>query len=202
MLTFSYLAHNPFRENRSAFVLFQKFPYWQYLKTDYRGLRRWWAKLSSQRELRQEFTFYMNGRYYQREQANKPYQPNPLRTDKQVYLLVDNRVASAASMFGAMVRGNTDAVVIGEETIGGYYGHTGHEPVEYRLPHTGIIIQFSLVDLEQDVPVKLMQPPGHGIMPDYQVTQSYDDFLTNRDTQLEYALQLMSEQAIIRKAAR
>lgn len=194
MVTFSYLAQRPFRENQAAFVLFRTIPYGRYLQTDHRGLRRWHEKRQLQRELRREFVRAPDGRFYQRSQENPLYQLSPLHTTKSVYLLVDGRVASATALFSALVRGNTSAVIIGEETMGGYYGHTGHTPVEYRLPHTGIVTKFSLVDLEQDVPVKASQPRGRGTLPDYAVTQSETDFIANRDSQLALALKLLAEQ--------
>jgi hypothetical protein len=101
-------------------------------------------------------------------------------------------------MFAAMVRGNTSAVVIGEETMGGYYGHTGHGSLDYTLPHTGIGVTFFRVDLVQDVPWQSRQPVGRGVLPDYAVSQSLADFLANRDTQLQFALQLIARKHIQR----
>ncbi|MGI4869736.1 MAG: S41 family peptidase [Janthinobacterium lividum] len=195
LLTFSYLAQRPFRENKQAFVLFHAIPHARYLQTDHRGPRRWLEKRQLRRELQAEFALAPDGRYYQRAQANPLYQPSPLSTRKPVYLLIDGRVASAASLFSALVRGNTAAVVIGEETMGGYYGHTGHTPVAYRLPATGIVTRFSLVSLQQDVPARASQPPGHGVLPDYSVTQSPTDFIAGRDPQLALALKLLAERA-------
>ncbi len=190
MVTFSYLAHQPFQENKSAFLAFNTIPYWKYIALD-GFLKRLISKFIYQRELRREFTVERDGKYYQNQKVNVVYQPAANRTTKPVYLLVDSYVASAASMFSAMVRGNTEAVVIGEETVGGYYGHTGHAPASFILPHSGIQTGFSVVDLEQDVPVKASQPAGRGILPDYPVSQSYEDFLANRDTQLAFALDLI-----------
>ena len=194
LLTFSYLARQPYRENREATVLFQNIPYGRYLLTDHQGARRWLEKRQLQRELRREFRPAADGRYHQRASDNPLYQPSALCTQKPVYLLIDGRVASAASLFSALVRGNTPAVVIGEETMGGYYGHTGHTPVAYQLPNTGIITKFSLVDLQQDVPPRASQPAGRGVLPDYEVTQSLDEFIAGRDPQLALALKLLAEQ--------
>ena len=195
LLTFSYLAQRPFRENREAVVLFQTIPYGRYLLTDHQGPRRWLEKRQLQRELRREFRPAADGHYYQRAADNPVYQLSALRTLKPVYLLIDGRVASAASLFAALVRGNTSAVVIGEETMGGYYGHTGHTPVAYQLPNTGLITKFSLVDLQQDVPPRASQLPGRGVLPDYPAAQSPDDFITGRDSQLALALKLLAERA-------
>ena len=93
-------------------------------------------------------------------------------------------------MFGAIIRGRTSAVVVGQESGGRYYGHTS---VQYQFPRTGIITQFAIVDLDQDVPLHADQPRGRGVMLDYPVTKTEADFLANRDTQLEFALRLVAE---------
>lgn len=92
-----------------------------------------------------------------------------------------------------MVAGNSNCIVIGEESMGGYYGHNGHTPFEYKLPYSKIITSFSIVNLEQDVPKKDKQKYGRGIIPDYQISQTLDDFLNQRDTQLNFTIDLIKK---------
>jgi hypothetical protein len=47
------------------------------------------------------------------------------------------------------------------------------------------------VNLEQDVPEKENQKYDRGIIPDYEVTQSFDDFMTNTDTQMNFTIELI-----------
>ena len=54
------------------------------------------------------------------------------------------------------------------------------------------MIQFSVVNLEQDVPKKDKQIQGRGIIPDYDVVQSYQDYLTQTDTQLNFVYDLIN----------
>jgi hypothetical protein len=191
MVTFSYLAQAPFRENVGAFVSFQKIPYWKYMNYPGSFFKRLIAKQVFTRRIRKEFCISRDGVYYQGHHSNNtPRMPQANAFKGQVFLLVDERVASAASMFTALVRGRTQATVIGAETNGGYYGHNGHQPVEYILPHTGIVTDFSIVNLVQDVPMMASQPYGYGIMPDYEPKRSVADFLANRDVVLEVALHL------------
>lgn len=90
-----------------------------------------------------------------------------------------------------MVAGNENTITIGEETIGGYYGHNGHTPMEYKLPKSKIVTRFSIVNLEQDVPQKSNQIYNRGLLPDLEVTQSFEDFIKNIDTQMNYTLELL-----------
>ncbi|MGI4883596.1 MAG: S41 family peptidase [Janthinobacterium lividum] len=195
MLTFSYLARAPFRENKGATVSFRRVPYRRYLSFEKDTAERAAAAEEKEKELRTDFAVGPDGQPHQNARSNPVFQPQKNRFRGRLYLLISPCLASAGSMFAAMVRGNTAAVVIGEETMGGYYGHTGHGELEYTLPNTGIRTSFYWVDLQQDVPPKASQPFGRGILPDYPVAQSHADFLANRDPQLAFALQLMAAKA-------
>lgn len=187
--TFSYLASRPFQENKSAYITFAKIPDWKYV--DYKAffLKRWIAKGVFQRQLRKQFPIKKDGLFYSsKNEDNTPRLPSPLAFNDQIYLLINPPIASAGSMFSAMVRGNTNAIAVGQETEGGYYGHNGHQPMGYYLPNTKILTGYSIVNLEQDVPVLEKQPYGRGILPDFNIEQTYDDFINNRDTQMEFLL--------------
>ena len=93
-----------------------------------------------------------------------------------------------------MLAGNENTITVGEETMGGYYGHNGHTSLEYKLPKSKIITQFSVVNLEQDVPKKDNQFQNRGIIPDYKVIQTYEDYLKQEDTQLKFVLELIEKQ--------
>jgi hypothetical protein len=102
-------------------------------------------------------------------------------------------VGSAASHFASLVRGYTNATIVGVETVGGYYVHNGHRAVEYVLPNSKIKTGFSIVFVEQDAPKKDIQPFGRGIIPNYEVSQSYEDFINNIDTQMNFAIKLIEK---------
>ncbi|MGI4865546.1 MAG: S41 family peptidase [Janthinobacterium lividum] len=190
ILLFSYLARHRYRENRRAFTIFQKVPYPTYFVEDGAGDRD-----TLEQELHAEYRPARRGRCWLKRSENPYWQPNPLAFRGQVYLLIGPAVASAGSLFASFVRSQRGPVIIGQETMGGYYGHTGHTPVEYQLPATGIRVKFSIVDLRQDVRRSPRFPHGRGVLPDYQVSQSLTDFIHNRDTVLQTALQLIWQPA-------
>ncbi|WP_206747017.1 S41 family peptidase, partial [Erwinia sp. OLSSP12] len=78
----------------------------------------------------------VKGKYYWSDDKNPSILPNEKTFKGQLYLLVDQRVASAASHLASLIKSYTDAVVIGKETVGGYYEHNGHLPLVYELPNT------------------------------------------------------------------
>lgn len=98
-------------------------------------------------------------------------------------------MASAGSLFASLVKSDENTIVIGEETLGGYYGHTGHIPMTYELPNSKLRLTFSIVDLEQDVKRLSDQQFSDGVKPDFKVVQSHEDFINNKDIQLNFAIE-------------
>lgn len=192
---FTYLTDHPFRENTGAYILFRKLPYPEYYNwnsSDKRNQKRELKDLNSY--FSTTYSVKRNSFYYQDSQFNPVYLPDSNRFQGRVYLLINEDVGSAASHFASLVRGHSQAIIVGTETSGGYYGHNGHFPVEYKLPNSGIVTRFSIVHVTQDAPEKATQPPGRGIIPDYQVGQSLEDFLQNEDTPLKWVLQLIEKE--------
>ena len=189
VLLFSYLATHRYRENRRAFASFRQVPYPAYFVEDSLGDR---AEL--ERELAEEHGSVRRGRYWLKRRENPHWRPNKWAFRGQVYLLVGPAVASAGSLFASLVRSQRGPVVLGQETMGGYYGHTGHTPVEYELPNTKLRVKFSIIDLEQDVRPQRRFLKGRGVMPDYEVLPTLGDFLQNKDAVLRAPLQLIRQQ--------
>ncbi|MBO9729867.1 MAG: S41 family peptidase [Chitinophaga sp.] len=185
LLTFSYLAHLPFKENKEAFTIFQRIPYPQYCTDDTADIRE------LEENFLDEHNQYRDGRYYQNPAYSQWWRPDSLAFQGKVYLLVDPAVASAASLFASMVKSEGNACVIGQETMGGYYGHTGHNSLSYRLPGSGIAVDISVVDLKQYVQQKREIPYGAGVIPDKIIHISTEDIKTNHDVVLDSTLLLI-----------
>ncbi len=180
LLLYSYLTRREFKENKTAFTLFQEIPFKQYyVDDDVEELTN---------DLKQEHSLLRDGKYYQNEAFNKAWKPKLNAFRGKIILLIDAHVASAGSLFAALFKSDDEGLVIGEESLGGYYGHTGHIPMTYELPHSKLKLTFSIVNLEQDVQPLPDEKPGDGVMPDIVVHQTYEDFLGNRDTVLNFAI--------------
>ncbi|MXN93247.1 peptidase S41 [Flavobacterium sp. Sd200] len=185
LILYSYLTKRNFRENLSAFTLFNSVPLKQYFVEEEKDEIR-----DLEKELKEEHSIFKNGEFYQNDTFNKVWQPNPNAFKGKVYLLISPFVASAGSLFASMVKSDDNSVVIGEETLGGYYGHTGHIPITYRLPNSGLLITFSIVDLEQDVQELPDQKYGDGVKPDYKIEPTIKDYIKGKDVVLDFAKQL------------
>ena len=196
LVTYSYLTNRNFSENKQAWISFHKIPY---LKYNSNSNLPYLIKLIGvgkyNKQFQREFPKEENEKFYQNSTSND----HKIRTPKKnafngnTYLLISPRVASAGSLFAAMLAGNENTIVVGEETMGGYYGHNGHTGLDYILPKSKIEISFSVVNLEQDVQKKENQIYNRGIIPDYNVTQTYEDYLNQKDTQIDFLFDLIKK---------
>jgi len=195
LVTYSYLTDRNFSENKQAWISFKKIPHLVHMDHNVPPFLRFLGVGKYNRQFQKEFPKEENGKFYQDSTSND----HKIRTPKlhafkgNVYLLISPRVASAGSLFAAMLAGNKNTTVIGEETMGGYYGHNGHNSLSYILPKSKLEILFSVVNLEQDVPKKDNQQYNRGIVPDYNITQSYENYLNHEDIQMNFVLDLIKK---------
>ncbi|MET0242510.1 MAG: S41 family peptidase, partial [Flavitalea sp.] len=188
-----YLTDHTFRENDSAYTIFDDVPYEEYfwgITTDHKMSG---DELTGGKQfLKSYFPKLINGRNDQESKHNPVYHPKQPRFKGKTYLLIDERVASAGSHLASLIKAYADNLtIVGVETCGGYLGHNGHMPMIYELPESKIKTKFSIVYVVQDAPPKPDQPVGRGIIPDHTVWQSYDDFIKQLDTQMEFTKQLI-----------
>jgi hypothetical protein len=195
VITYSYLTSRKFQESKQVWINFNKIPLLKYYDSPIPAFLRPLGIGKFNRYFQKRFPTEKDGKYYISKETNemKVREPNKNAFTGNIYLLISPRVASAGSLFSAMVAGNENTITIGEETMGGYYGHNGHTSFEYILPKSKIGIEFSIDNIEQDVPKKINQFYNRGIIPDYDVTQTYEDYLNQKDTQMDFTLDLIKK---------
>ena len=195
VVTYSYLTSRKFQESKQVWISFQKVPLLKYYKSPFPPFLRPLGVGKHNRGFQKRFPIEKDGKYFisKAENEMKVRVPNKNAFTGNIYLLISPEVASAGSLFASMVVGNENTTVIGEETMGGYYGHNGHTTVGYVLPKSKIVTGFSIDNIEQDVPSKENQFYNRGIIPDYEIPQIFEDFLNNKDTQMEFVLKLIEK---------
>ncbi|WP_431165085.1 hypothetical protein [Tenacibaculum halocynthiae] len=99
---------------------------------------------------------------------------------------MDGNGGSTTGHFMSLVKHLKLATLIGEE-LGSNQFCTGGQK-RLRLPNTGVIYN---VARNTYITTATSFPIDRGIMPDYEVTQSIDDYLNNIDTVMEYTLSLL-----------
>ncbi len=193
VVTYSYLTQRKFQESKQVWISFNKVPLLRYYDISAPKFLRPLGVGKFNRDFQNRFPIEKGGKYYISEDENemKIREPDENTFTGNIYLLISPAVASAGSLFAAMVAGNENTTVIGEETMGGYYGHNGHTSFGYVLPKSKIITEFSIDNIEQDVPKKDNQFYDRGIIPDIEIFQTYQDFLVHKDTQMQYTFELI-----------
>ncbi len=195
LVLYEYLTDRNFSENKTAWVSFQKIPFLRYIETKVPSFLRPLGVIKYNKYFKQEFPINKDGKFYQGplSEDHTIRKPNKNAFTANIYLLISPEVASAGSNFGSLVASNKNTVVIGEESAGGFYGHNGHTPISYILPKSKIKTTFFVVNLEQYVIEKTNQIHNRGIIPDIIVSQSFEDYLDHKDTQMNYVLDLINK---------
>ncbi|WP_290707292.1 S41 family peptidase [Flavihumibacter sp. CACIAM 22H1] len=192
-----YLTDKSFKENLETRIIFDpsNVPFENYFwgvstteRMDSAGLAAGKAFLNDY------FEPFKEGRSRQQEKYNPVYYPKSPGFKGKLYLLINENVASAASHFASLVKAYArNVTIVGVETVGGYYVHNGHVSTVYELPNSAIKTKFSVVYVVQDAPELPDQPKGRGVLPHYEIWPQLDDFLKQRDTQLEFVLKLIEK---------
>lgn len=185
---FSYIAKESFVQPKSQHVIASQLPHKEYSQeimkeSTYSSFFQKHFQNGSKTE--NEWSIYAPKTDPSMSPVKKGFQGN-------VSVLIGGNTFSAAATFALNCK-NQGIPLIGEETGGGYYFHTGVYPVIYELPNSGIKIMMSFVKIKKHVKDNTLKK-GNGVVPDFKVSQSIQDLMNKKDSQLNYALKLLSEQ--------
>ena len=116
----------------------------------------------------------------------KPMQPG---FRGRVLFLIDGRSFSASGECTSILHFHRRVEFVGEECGAGYYGNTSGIMPEVTLPHTRLRLRLPMV--RYHMAVSGYGDRNRGIIPEYPYSRSITDLLEDRDTELEYALELI-----------
>ncbi|PKV51302.1 tetratricopeptide repeat protein [Aquimarina sp. MAR_2010_214] len=131
------------------------------------------------------FVYFSNSQF---NEKLKPVQPFENGFKNNLYFTIDGNGGSTTGHFMSLVKHLKLATLVGEE-LGSNQFCTGGQK-RLRLPYTGIIYAVSR---NTYVTTATSLPVDRGIMPDYTITQSIDDYLNKVDTVMEYTLRLIEK---------
>lgn len=106
----------------------------------------------------------------------------------RLYVLVNGGTFSAAAIMANALGMDKRAVLIGEETGGGRNTTTAGIMYHNQMKYTGIGYSFGLIPFNATNPTT---ETGHGLRPDITVSYTLEDYLDNRDLEMEQALKLI-----------
>lgn len=106
----------------------------------------------------------------------------------RLYILIDGITFSTAGHFAALVKFHEIATFIGSETSGSFAVSDSHK--EIRLTNTRLQLYTS-----QEIWKVAVEglPIGRGVLPDFEVYKSWQDYVDGIDRVLEYTLSLIEE---------
>ncbi|MEO8068428.1 MAG: S41 family peptidase [Flavobacteriales bacterium] len=107
----------------------------------------------------------------------------------RIYVLINGGCFSTTSEFLSMLHDHTNAVFVGEESGGGYYGNCSGPTPDLILPNTMVRVEIPLMQYRMNV--EGSPRPDRGIIPDEPVRVSIDAKLGDHDVELERALELI-----------
>lgn len=107
----------------------------------------------------------------------------------KVFILINGGSFSTTSEFLSMMHYHTEAVFIGEESGGGYYGNNSGFTPFVNLPNTKIITAIPMFAYR--MAVESYPHKDRGIIPDYKVQPTIEDELNNNDVEFNLAKELI-----------
>jgi C-terminal processing protease CtpA/Prc len=117
------------------------------------------------------------------------WQPNENRFEGNVYVLIDGFSFSTCADVATVLHHHGWATFLGEETGGGYDGNTSGHSRTITLPNSKITVNVPMwMYTTANVGHKY---PSRGIIPDYGIVQTWEEFSNGYDAVLEKAKELI-----------
>ncbi len=179
---FSFVTNKHFKQRNKAFVSSLKVPEKEYV-----------TRVYNEKEFLRD-KFYNHPKYdgweLDFDDLEMMMVPVKNRFHGKIYVLAGGTTFSAGSAFALLAKDDPDMLLVGEETGGGYYSHTGQFPVYYELPNSKIIMVMSMEKITHYVKDKTV-PKGSGVPPNREVQLTVEDLIKGKDSQLDYILRLI-----------
>lgn len=117
------------------------------------------------------------------------WDPQEDRFNGNLFVLIDGVSFSTCADVATVLHFHNWATFIGEETGGGYDGNTSGHTRTITLPNSGIIVnipmwKYTTANIGHDY-------PGRGVIPDYQVEPTWEEYIEGVDVVLNKSLELM-----------
>ena len=186
---FSYLALQPFRENESAVAKVIDIPLEKYQdkKEFFKGVEK-----SIEKSLVKEFKQGSDGLFHLIDEKNKVNRFKKQGFRGNIYILISGWTHSSGAVVCSMALNNDNVTFIGQETGGGHEYYTAGNMVLYTLPNTQCQVEVPMILYRNGIPEKVF-PKGRGIVPKHRVVQTQEDFISGKDTVMQFALELIHQ---------
>ena len=141
-----------------------------------------WIK--TEKDLKSEHKINSEGRFLRKKDIEKQEPIKETTFSGNVYILTSSSTYSGAAEFSSLMREHTNAIFIGEEVGGGYFGNTSGYGLDLILPNTEIKIHIPILQFVLDVEKGIF---GRGVIPDFKITQTIKEHLSGIDAEMKFA---------------
>lgn len=175
-----YLAQQPFKVGDTVAATTRNIQYKRYIKPAW----PFWIAMQFSATKMEDGKFHYRRyerHYFQPYSSDKAYRGN-------LYLIQGGATFSAASMFTATLKGQSNVLVVGEESGGGYYGNSAMHIPEIVLPNSKLRVTLPLYRLVMDK----NRVKGRGVMPDIAVPPNATMIAKGVDPKLLYISNLIA----------
>ncbi len=175
-LLFSYLIDTPFSYYDALTIKTDHYTMDQYAEEPIRLKAKWLSARS-------------DGQFDFLKHPNLGIQQPSLPAFKgRVLILINGGSYSTSSEFLTQVHAHHRATFIGEESGGAYYGNTSGHHMLLTLPNTKVRLVVPLMTYQ--LSTKQSHAADRGVMPDYPVQRTIEDYIQGRDPEWRLALKL------------
>lgn len=177
----SYLVNHQLAEYDSAIKRYDKLPYPEYVAEEDT------ARLSEEDSSRKGYVKLRPGVYAENKDSITVWDPVDKVFKGKLFVITNDHVISAASNFAAILKDQTDAFLIGDETGGNHNAHNSYV-FTYELPNSHLKVNIPTRRYYQPVPAFQV---GRGVIPHKLMPLTVEDVIDNRDGPLAYILDSM-----------
>jgi len=131
--------------------------------------------------------YYLDSKFKKRDFSKVYIEPQNYQFTSNVYFLMDGYTFSAASEFLSIAQCLDLGVFIGEET-GGAADGCNYGGFKYELPNSKIVCH---IPYQKSVFSKRLREEGRGVMPDYPVSYTRKDYMSDTDKYMNKVLEII-----------
>lgn len=110
----------------------------------------------------------------------------------KLYVLISGKTFSGGAEFASLIKMTGRGIFVGEETGGAYEGNVSGYSEYIKLPHSKIEIKIPTVHFQINV---FPEIKGRGIIPDYKVSQTWEDYLNGINAKKNFVIKVITNQA-------
>lgn len=184
MALLSYLIDQPVRPYKEEYAIVKEIPQLQYYQKSF--FIKHFRRLGKKK---------VGNRYTINSGVKMKVNPKSPRFEGELYILMNELCASAATEFIGQVKTHTDAFFIGREPGGNSVTQTANDLPVLILPNSKIRVTIPLVKATMNVN---WENDGYGVQPDLEMEPTVDELLHKRDDLLQKTIHLIQSDKLKR----